>query len=298
MSAIADPVYDAVDFESLGKPIVGPRALTDDYERFWHLTFNMAKIAWQTRFFGSFLGYLWQIVRPLMLFATLYVFFVDVAHVNGNGYRGDGDFGTQLLAAIVLFNFFSEATSRSVRSVIDNENLVRKIQFPRMAIPLSMVMVASFNLALNLVVVAIFGALAGITPHASWVELPLILAALIAFAAGVAMLLSSLFVYFRDIDPMWEVFNQAFFYASPVIISVPHVLHSLGVHTTRIYMLNPMALIVQQFRHAMINSATPSFGQIFGSPAWLLIPLGIIAATFAAGFYVFNRVAPRVAENL
>jgi ABC-2 type transport system permease protein len=298
VSAVADPLLDGIDYEALGKPILGPRALTEDWRRFWHLTFNMAKLTWQVRFFGSFLGYLWQLFRPLLLFAVLWVFFVDVAHINKGTGPGDHFFGAQLLGSIVLFTFFSEATNRSVRSVVESENVVRKIQFPRMAIPLSMVLVATFNLCLNLVVVGIFAVIGGVTPMLTWLELPLILLALIVFATGMAMLLSSLFVYFRDIDPIWEVFSQALFYASPVIISIPTIEQKIGLHLTQLYMLNPIAAIFQQFRHAMINHATPSPEQVFGSPAYLLIPIGFILLVFALGLYVFNRVAPRVAENL
>jgi ABC-2 type transport system permease protein len=298
VSAVADPLLDGIDYEALGKPIQGPRALTEDWRRFWHLTFNMAKLTWQVRFFGSFLGYLWQLFRPLLLFAVLWVFFMDVAQVNKGTGAGDHFFGTQLLGSIVLFTFFSEATNRSVRSVVDSENVVRKIQFPRMAIPLSMVLVALFNLCLNLVVVGIFALIEGVRPTASWLALPLILAALIVFATGMAMLLSSLFVYFRDIDPIWEVISQIVFYASPVIISVPHVQQKIGLALTRVYLLNPIATIFQQFRHSIVNPVTPSPGQVFGSPVYLLIPLGFIAFVFVLGFYVFNRVAPRVAENL
>jgi ABC-2 type transport system permease protein len=298
MSAVSDPLLESISYESLGKPIRGPRALTEDWRRFWHLTFNMAKLTWQVRFFGSFLGYLWQLFRPLLLFAVLWVFFMDVAQVNKGTGPADHFFGTQLLGSIVLFNFFSEATNRAVRSVVDSENVVRKIQFPRMAIPLSMVLVAAFNLCLNLVVVAIFGLIEGVRPSLTWLELPLILLALIVLATGLAMLLSSAFVYFRDIDPIWEVCGQVLFYASPVIISVPHVIKKIGLHLTRLYLLNPIAAIFQQFRHAMVNHLTLSPGQIFGSPVYLLIPAGTIVGVFALGFYVFNRVAPRVAENL
>ena len=102
---------------------------------------------WKLRFFGSALGYVWQLVRPLLLFAVLYVFFTVIAHVGvGQGPASDY-YGAQLLGSIVLFTFFSEATGGAVRSVVDNETLVRKIQFPRMVIPLSIVLLALFNLA-------------------------------------------------------------------------------------------------------------------------------------------------------
>ena len=159
-------------YESLGRPIRGPRALTDDWARFWHLTFNIARNEWKLRFFGSVLGYLWQLVRPLLLFGVLYVFFTMIADVGAGPARAIF-YGAQLLGSIVLFTFFAEATAGAVRSVVDNESLVRKIQFPRMVIPLSVVLLAMFNLALNLVVVFVF-ALSGVRPMLTWLELPLI----------------------------------------------------------------------------------------------------------------------------
>ncbi len=123
----------------------------------------------------------------------------------------------------MLFTFFGEATSGAVRSVVDRENLVRKIQFPRLVIPLSVVLLALFNLALNLIVVLGFALVEGVQPMLSWLELPLIVAVLAVFATGIAMLLSALFVSFRDIQPIWDVVSQILFYASPVIISVETV---------------------------------------------------------------------------
>jgi ABC-2 type transport system permease protein len=282
----------------LGRPIRGPRALTDDWSRFWHLTYNIARNEFKLRFFGSALGYVWQLVRPLLLFGVLYVFFTKVAHVNKEKGAGFHFYGAQLLGSIVLFTFFAEATSGAVRSVVDRENLVRKIQFPRMVIPLSVVLLAMFNLALNLVVVLGFALVEGVRPMLSWVELPLLVAMLAVLATGMAMLLSALFVSFRDIQPIWEVVSQILFYASPVIISVETVREKVGATVLHLYMLNPLAVVFQQFRHAMINHSTLSAGQALGGWAQLVEPLAIVGGVFALGFWVFNRSAPLVAENL
>jgi ABC-2 type transport system permease protein len=287
---------DVVD-RGLGRPIKGPRALTDDWSRFWHLTYNIARNDFKLRFFGSVLGYAWQLMRPLLLFTVLYVFFTKVGHVNKPG-PGQAHYGAQLLASIVLFTFFMEATGGAVRSVVDRENLVRKIQFPRMVIPLAVVMLASFNLALNLVVVLGFAVAEGVRPMLSWLELPLILLMLAFLATGLAMLLSSLFVTLRDVQPIWEVVGQVLFYASPVIISVETVKAKVGATWFHLYMLNPLAVVFQQFRHAIITNDTIGVGQALGSWAALLIPVAIVAAIFALGFWVFNRSAPSVAENL
>jgi ABC-2 type transport system permease protein len=299
--------------EQLGQPIHGPRALTDDWSRFWNLTYNIARNEFKLKFFGSALGYLWQVMKPLLLFAVLYTFFVVIGHVGKGGKPGEVNYGVQLLGSIVLFTFFAESTSGAVRSVVERENLVRKIEFPRLVIPLSVVLLAFFNLMLNLLVVLVFALVAGIQPMLSWLELPLILVMLVVFATGMAMLLSALFVRARDMQPIWEVFSQILFYASPVIIPLevvrqklinsppvyPPLLHppdhQLLLH---IYMLNPLVAIFQQFRHAMINHAALSAGQALGSWAALLEPIALVAFVLALGFWVFNRAAPHIAEDL
>jgi ABC-2 type transport system permease protein len=289
---------EVVPHEGLGRPIRGPRALTDDWARFWHLTYNIARNEFKLRFFGSVLGYLWQLVRPLLFFAVLYAFFTQVAEVD-NGQGPSGRFyGAQLLCSIVLFTFFQEATGGAVRSVVDRENLVRKVQFPRLVIPLSIVLLASFNLALNLIVVLVFALIEGVRPMLSWLELPLIIAMLAVFSTGIAMLLSALFVKFRDILPIWEVVMQVIFYASPVIISLTTVKQKLDASLFHVYMLNPRASRFQQARHAIVTHATPSAGQALGSWLALLEPMAIVVAIFAIGFWVFNKTAPRVAEDL
>lgn len=292
--------------EALGRPIRGPRALTDDWPRFWHLTYNIARNEFKLKFFGSALGYLWQLMRPLLLFGVLYVFFVGIFHVDRAEGAAGKFYGAQLLGSIVLFTFFTEATTGAVRSVVDRESLVRKIQFPRLVIPISLVLLGLFNLGLNLVVVMIFAVGSGVRPMLSWLELPLILVVLIAFSTGLAMWLSALFVRFRDIQPIWDVVSQILFYSSPVIIPVETVRHKLygPAHSQlqhllyHIYMLNPLAVVFQQFRHAMINHNAISAGTALGGWDALFASLGLVAAVFMLGFWVFNRSAPHVAENL
>jgi ABC-2 type transport system permease protein len=233
-----------------------------------------------------------------MLFGVLYVFFTVIAHVGQGSGPGNDFYGSQLLGSIVLFTFFAEGTGGAVRCVVDNEALVRKIQFPRLVIPLSVVLLAMFNLAPNLVVVLVFALLEGVRPMLSWLELPLIVAFLTMFTTGLAMLLSSLFVYFRDMAPIWEVVTQVLFYISPTIVPIEVVQQKLSPTLLHIYMLSPLAVGLQQFRHAMINHATPSAKALLGGPFALLAPIAIVLGVFAVGFYVFNRTAPYVAENL
>ncbi len=285
--------------EPLGQPIRGPRALDDSWSRFWHLAYNIARSEFKLKFFGSALGYIWQVMRPLLLFGVLYVFFTKVSNPNVVQ-KGDKYYGAQLLGSVVLFSFFAEATQGAVRSVVDRESLVRKIQFPRLVIPVSVVLLALFNLGLNLVVVFVFALASGVRPMLSWLELPLIVAMLAVLATGTAMLLSALFVRFRDIQPIWDVVSQILFYASPVIISIETVREKLHDHQflMHLYTLNPLVAIFQQFRHAIVFRGTLSAGEALGSWAALLEPMAIVVAIFALGFWVFNREAPHIAEDL
>jgi ABC-2 type transport system permease protein len=281
-----------------GHRVHGPSALGGDLRRFWSLTFTLARTEFKLRFFGSVLGYVWTLMRPLLLFGVLWVFFTKVAHVNNTNNPSERFYGAQLLGSIILFTFFAEASTGAIRSIVDRENLVRKIRFPRMVIPLSVVLLALFNLGLNLIVVMIFALAAGVRPMLSWLELPLIIGSLVVLCAGVAMLLSALFVHFRDTQPIWEVTSQILFYASPVIISIATVKAKLSAGLFHLYMLNPLAVIFQQFRHAMVTNATPGAGQALGSWMALLEPLAIVVTIFIVGFTVFSRAAARIAENL
>jgi ABC-2 type transport system permease protein len=289
---------ERIPYEQLGRPIRGPSALISDPKRVWHLTFNIARNNWKLRFFGSALGYLWQLVRPLLLFSVLYVFFTKIAKIGQGSDPGYRHYGVQLLGSIILFTFFSEATSGAVRSVVDNEALVRKIHFPRMVIPLSTVLLATFNLSLNMIVVLIFALGSGVHPMLSWLEVPVIIVVLAVLATGLAMLLSSLYVYFRDIAPIWDVLLQVLFYVSPVIVPFATVQAKLGAGSTllHLYMLNPLTALLEQFRHAGVNHATPGATSVLGNVG-LLEPVAVVVAVFIAGFVVFNRTAPYIAEN-
>lgn len=286
--------------ESLGRPIRGPSALTGDWRRFWHLTYNIARSEFKLKFYGSALGYVWQVMQPLLLFGVLYIFFVVIGKVGAGGKPGELHYGVQLLGSIVLFTFFNEATTGAVRSVVARENFVRKIQFPRLAIPLSVVLLSFFNFLVNFTVVLIFAFAEGITPTWGWLEILPIVAVLGVLAAGIAMFLSALFVSFRDVEPIWAVVSQMLFYGSPVILPIATVREKLTPHPPllHIYMLNPLAVVLQQFRHAMIDPRTVSAAFVSGGRLWLLAPVVIVLAFFVLGFFVFNRSAPHIAENL
>ena len=274
-----------------GRHVKGPSAFGSDRKRFWHLTFTLAITDFKLRFFGSVLGYLWQLMRPLLLFGVLYVVFTEFVRL-GNGVP---HYPVVLLTSIVLFTFFVEATAGAVTSVLDRENLVRKIEFPRLVIPLTVVVNAYLNLALNFLAVLVFMLASGVEPRWSWIQLPFLIAILGVFATGIAMLLSALYVRYRDIKPIWEVLSQMIFYASPVLYPIETIPNEKIQH---LLMCNPLAAILEQVRHAVIDPGAPSAAQAIGGGVRLLIPAAIVVGLFALGLWVFNREAPRIAEEL
>lgn len=273
------------------RSVTGPSALEGSWRRFATLTWRIAAMEFKLRFFGSVLGYLWQLMRPLLMFGVLLFVFTRFIEV-GNDVP---NYPVVLLLGIVLFQFVGDSVGASVSSVVDRESLVRKIHFPRLVIPCSVVLTAAFSLALNLVVVVIFAVFQGVELNAGLLEVPLGLAVLVIYVLGIGMLVSALFVRFRDMRPITDVFLQAYFYATPILYPI-EALPQFGQKL--MILLNPFATVLQQLRHAAISPEIPSAGAIVGGTAWLLIPAGIVVSVFAVGFVVFDRAAPHIAEDL
>ena len=267
-----------------------PAAFGNDFRRFANLTYTLAVTDFKLRFFGSVLGYLWTLVRPLMLFGVIYVVFTQVVKFG----EGVKDYPVYLLTSIVLFTFFSETTSRGVKALVERENLLRKIRFPRLVIPLSVALAALFNLIANLVAVFVFVFASGISPRVDWVQMPLLVAMLAVLATGVTMLTSALYVRYRDVEPIWEVALQVLFYASPVL----YVVTSIPDDFEKLAASNPIATVLTQMRHALIDPDAPTAVDVLGGWPGLAVPLAIVAAVFALGLWVFARETPRIAENL
>ena len=276
---------------SIGRPIRGPSATSGDLRRFAALTVALAAMEFKVRFFGSALGYLWQLVRPLLLFGVLFVVFTEFVRFN----EGVPHFPVVLLTGIVLFTFFADATSSAVTSVLDRENLVRKIQFPRLVVPLSVVATALLNLGVNLTAVAVFVLASGLEPRLSWLLLPIPVAILVLLTVGVATLLSALYVRFRDVKPIWEVLLQILFYASPILYAVEIIPNQT---IQKALMLSPIAAILQQTRHWLTGPEAASAAEVIGGAERLLVPGALAAGLLFLGLWVYARRAPSIAEEL
>jgi ABC-2 type transport system permease protein len=276
---------------ALGTPIKGPSALGSDPRRLWHLARTMAVSDFKLRFFGSALGYLWQLVRPLLLFGVLYVVFTQVIRLGGDVEL----YPVALLLGVVLYTFFAEATGGALGSLVERESLIRKVEFPRHAVPLAAVLTALMNVGLNLIAVLVFLLAAGGSVRLSWLELPLLVLALAVFTAGLGMLLSALFVRYRDVKPIWDVALQIVFYGSPIFYPID-VVEERSELAAQLMMLNPFAAIIQQARHAFIAPSHPSAYEVAGP--WLIGTFVIFVGVVTLGYRVVAKRAPTIAEQL
>jgi ABC-2 type transport system permease protein len=275
------------------REVRGPSALGGGPRRFFDLLWLMAATEFKRVYFGTVLGYLWSLIRPLMLFGVLLFVFTKVFRVGSNQVE---HYPVMLLLGIVLFTFFQEASTNSVTSVVSQEGVVRKTQFPRLVIPLSTVLTGAFNFVLNLVIVLVFLFAFGVDPTWTWLLFPVALALLFAFTAAVSMALSVLYVRFRDIAIIWTVLAQVLFYATPILYPINFEKDPTYEH---FLMISPLAAIFVQVR-VWVLSEPQAPTAVEAAGGWLgLLPAALIFCLVCVfGVWVFNREAPRVAEEL
>jgi ABC-2 type transport system permease protein len=287
----ANPSTQAVDPPAAElREVTGPSALGGGRRRFFDLLWLIAVTEFRRTYFGTVLGYLWSLIRPLMLFGVLLFVFTKVLRIGSE----TPNYPVLLLLGIVLFSFFSEATQNSVTSVVAQEGVVRKTQFPRLVIPLSTVLTCMFNLCLNLIVVFIFVVAWGVDPTWTWLLFPYALALIFIFTAAVSMMLSVLYVRFRDIAIIWTVVSQVLFYGTPVLYPITAVPEAYQ----RILLINPLAPIFNEIQVWVINPDAPTAAAVAGG-TWALLPAAVLfVAACVFGAWIFNREAPRVAERL
>ena len=272
------------------RDIPGPSATGGGRRRFVELVSLLAVTDFKKAYFGTALGYLWSIARPLMLFGVLLAVFTQVFRIGS----GVPNYPVLLLFNIVLFSFFQESTTAAVTSVVSREGILRKTQFPRLVIPLAVVLTTLFNLGLNLIAVAIFVLAWGVDPTWTWLLLPVVVLLLFVFSAAVSMVLSALYPRFRDTAIIWSVVALVLFYGSPVLYPLEVVPDTLR----QIIMLNPLAPVLDLARVWMIDPSAPGPAEQAGGTAVLAVPAALYVAVCALAVFTFRREAPRLAEQL
>ena len=272
------------------KEVPGPSALGGGWRRSLELLSLIAVADFKKAYFGTALGYLWSICRPLMLFGVLLAVFTQVFRLGSDV----PNYPVLLLFNIVLFGFFQEATITAVTSIVSQESVVRKTQFPRLVIPLAVVLTTLFNLALNLVVVFAFILGWGIDPMATWLLFPVVLLLLFVLTTAVSMIVSSLYPRFRDTAILWSVAATVLFYGSPVLYPIERVPPTFQ----DILLINPFTPLLELARKWVIDPGAPGPVQTAGGFAGLLPAFAIYIGVCVFAVWTFRREAPRIAEQL
>ena len=254
---------------------------------------QLVKADFKLRYQNSFLGYLWTLLRPLLVFVILYVVFVKILKTGGNLPH----FGVYLLLGIVLWNYFVEVTQGSINAIVGKGDMMRKVNFPRYVIVLAGSFSALINLIFNLLVVGFFMFLAKTQVSPLVILFPVIILELFIFSLSLGFLLSAMYVKFRDVGFIWEVVIQAAFFAIPIMYAFSLVT-SKSLLLGKLLISNPVAQILQDARYMLITQKTETVYSVFGSAWAWLIPIGIVIVVGIISVLYFKKQSPNFAENV
>ena len=245
------------------------------------------------RYKGSVLGYVWTLLKPLALFAIMYVVFINFLKFGAD----EPHFAVQLLLGIILWSYFTEVTMNGMSAIVGKGDLMRKLSFPRYVVVVAGSFSAIINLAINLLVVAVLMMVNGVefTPRALLI-IPLIVE-LFILALSVAFLLGALYVRLRDVNYIWELLLQVGFYATPIIYPIALAI-KYSADAAKIAMLNPVAQIVQDARYALVSSDVITTWRIFDGGLYSLIPVAIVLALLVISVTYFKKSSPTFAEYI
>ena len=256
---------------------------------------ELVKTDFKLRYQGSVLGYLWAILRPLLMFAILYIVFAKLLRLGAD----IPHYPVYLLTGTVLWNFFTECTSQGIQSIVVRGDLLRKISFPKYIVVVAATVTALINLAINLGVILVFAFINGVTPSWSWLLVPFCIFELYALSLGIAFLLGAINVKYRDITSIWDVLIQALFYAVPIIYPISMVISAggYGPVAAQLILLNPIAQVIQDVRYNLITSTAVTTWN-FVDGWWKIIPILLVILVLVVAALFFRRRSKRFAEEV
>ena len=251
----------------------------------WEIIKQLTITDFKLRYSGSYLGYLWSILKPLAIFAVLYIVFAKMLRFGAD----IANYPTYLLIGILLWSFFAEVTINGLQSIVSRSHLVKKIYFPRIIIVLVSSFSALINLFFNFLTLAAFMIYFRVDVlHWQTLLVPVYILELWLFGFGLSLILSTLYVRFRDCSYIWEIGLQIWFYLTPIIYPISMV----AVNYQEYILLNPLAQIISDFRHIFISFATPNN---FFYPYPQIVMVMVI---FLIGLFIFQNSEKSFAEKI
>ncbi len=253
---------------------------------------ELTKTDFKLRYQGSVLGYLWALLRPLLMFAILYIVFAKLLNM-GNDIP---HYPVYLLCGTSMWSFFTECTSQGIQAVVSRGSLLRKISFPKYIVVVSATLTAVINMLINVVVIIIFALINGVAPSWNWLLAIPAIFELYLLSLGIALLLGAINVKYRDITSIWDVLVQALFYTVPIVYPISMVA-STSVKAAKILLLNPIAQAIQDIRYCLITTETITSWNYVASPL-VIIPIVIVFVILIIGALVFRRQSKFFAEEV
>ena len=231
----------------------------------------------------SVLGIFWSFLNPLLMMVVQYVVFSNLFNVRDASIK---HYAIYLLCGIVIFNGFTDCCNQAMRAIISNASLITKVYVPKVIYPVTKVLSASINICLSMVplllVTLVYGLFKGLYLSWSVLLIPVALVLLISFAVGMGMLLSSLMVFFHDVEFLWGVFSMMWMYATPIIYSIGLLEANGALLLANAMKFNPMYHYVTFMRTIIIDGCSPSIEEY-------LICLLCSCIMMAVGGLVFHK---------
>lgn len=258
----------------------GLRDLWPYRELFYFLTIRDLKV----RYRQSILGAGWGVLKPFVQMVVFTVFFSKLAHLSSDG----APYAVFSFAALIPWNLFQSALSQASVSLTMNQNLITKVYFPRLVIPIASTLSNVVDFVISCAVMAGLMAYYHVVPTVWIAVLPLLFLLTMATALGAGLWLAALNARYRDIQYVSGFLVQLWFFLTPVVYSAG----VLPPRFTFVYGLNPMVGVVQGFRSALIGSATHGHtahvAALHVGPL-LLLSLGIVLVMLVGGLAYFRR---------
>lgn len=253
------------------------------HENYKELVWRLAKTDFKLRYHGSVLGYIWVILKPLLMFTILNFVFSSIFNFRNSG---TPDYPLELLTGLLLFQFFSEATMTGMTSLVSKAQLVTKIYVPRWTIVLGSTMNALFVFGMNLIVLAVFFIIYHKVPSIFGLVTFLVFSLLLyVLAVAFSFIAAPFYVRFRDLSNVWEILLSVLMYASPII----YPLTMMPERIQHLMLLNPFAFIVNFAKQGLINGAYTTVWH------FTMLLLGIMVAAILS-YSVFRKYEKTVAE--
>jgi lipopolysaccharide transport system permease protein len=245
------------------------------------------KREFQSRYRNSLLGAAWTLINPLSMIIVYTVIFSQIMKAKLPGVDSAFAYSIYLCAGILTWGLFAEIVGRAQNTFLENANLLKKLSFPRLCLPVIVVANAGLNFAIIFGLFSAFLALSGNFPGWFYLALLPVLVILVAFAIGLGITLGVLNVFFRDVGQFFGIFLQFWFWMTPIVYPV-----SILPERLQPYMdLNPMARLINAFQVILVNGQWPNWYSL-----WPVVVLALIMCVMGIG--LFRRHAGEMVDEL